>query len=339
MMKTSGRDRVGPSIAGIGSSLARNFMSRPEEIRPENLSSASETALSDALSVDVEDYYQVEAFADRVPLSSWSDFPSRVRANTNRVLEMFEEYRCRATFFILGWVAEREPDLVREIARAGHEVACHSYSHRRVSSLTPEEFRRDLRRARATIEDAAGVRILGYRAPTFSIGRNNSWALEILSEEGFLYDSSIFPIRHDLYGFPGSPRFPYRLQFRPMRTLVEIPMTTVRMGGMTWPAGGGGYLRLLPMEYTRWAVRQIHEKERQPVVIYFHPWELDPDQPRIAGRWKSRLRHYVGLRGMERRLRELLAHGHFLPLIDIARRLEPSVEVPAPKGPVPSLTV
>ena len=146
---------------------------------------------------------------------------------------------------------------------------------------------------------------MGYRAPTFSIGRDNLWALEILSEEGFLYDSSIFPIRHDLYGFPGAPRFPNRLQFESKRTLYEIPMTTVRMGGMTWPAGGGGYLRLLPMSYTRWAVRQIHEKERQSFMVYVHPWELDPDQPRIAGSWKSRFRHYAGLGRMEKRLRAI----------------------------------
>jgi polysaccharide deacetylase family protein (PEP-CTERM system associated) len=296
----------------------------------------SHCAPIDVLSVDVEDYYHVEAFADRVPTHSWPEFPSRVRANTRRVLQMFEEYRCRGTFFVLAWVAERDPALVREIVEAGHEVACHSYSHRRVSSLTPEEFREDLRRARVVIEDAAGVRILGYRAPTFSIGRDNLWALEILAEEGFLYDSSIFPIRHDLYGFPGAPRFPHRLQFPTNRTLFEIPMTTVQMGGMVWPMGGGGYLRLPPMRYTRWAIRQIHETERQPFILYFHPWELDPDQPRIAGSWKSRLRHYTGLRSMESRLRELLACHRFTPLIDLVRRLESSDALPA--RAVPALT-
>jgi polysaccharide deacetylase family protein (PEP-CTERM system associated) len=295
--------------------------------------------LSDLLSVDVEDYYHVEAFADRVSPLSWSDFPSRVRANTMRILQIFEEYGCRATFFVLGWIAERDPSLIRGIAKAGHEVACHSYSHRRVSSLSQEEFREDLRRARAVIEDAAGVRILGYRAPTFSIGRDNLWALEILAEEGFLYDSSIFPIRHDLYGFPGAPRFPHRLEFQSKRKLFEIPMTTVRIGGMTWPAGGGGYLRLLPMQYTRWAVRQIHEKEHQPFILYFHPWELDPDQPRIAGRWKSRLRHYVGLGAMERRLRELLSSGHYVPLIDLVRRLGSSEKESAGDGAVPAFTI
>jgi polysaccharide deacetylase family protein (PEP-CTERM system associated) len=312
---------------------------RPDEAGKRDVLKLPPDAICDLLSVDVEDYYHVEAFADRVSPSSWSDFPSRVRANTTRILQIFEEYRCRATFFLLGWVAERDPALVREIVKAGHEVASHSYGHRRVSLLSPEEFREDLRRARAVIEDAAGVRILGYRAPTFSIGRDTLWALEILSEEGFLYDSSIFPIRHDLYGFPGAPRFPHRLDLRSKRKLFEIPMTTVRMGGMTWPAGGGGYLRLLPVQYTRWAVRQIHEKERQPFVLYFHPWELDPDQPRIAGRWKSRLRHYVGLGLMERRLRELLAGGRFIPLIDLVRRLDSLGEVPTQDGSVPAVTI
>ena len=278
--------------------------------------------LCDLLSVDVEDYYHVEAFADCVSPVSWPDFPSRVQANTRRVLQMFEQFHCRATFFVLGWVAERNRALVREIAEAGHEVACHSYAHRRVSSLTPEEFRNDLRRARDLIEDAAGVRILGYRAPTFSVGKNNLWALEILAEEGFLYDSSIFPIRHDLYGFPTAPRFPFRVDLQSKRKLFEVPMTTVKLGGFTCPAGGGGYLRLLPMGYTRWAVRQIHEKERQPFVVYFHPWELDPDQPRINGKWKSRLRHYTRLKSMEPRLRELLAKGKFTPIIELVRQLD-----------------
>jgi polysaccharide deacetylase family protein (PEP-CTERM system associated) len=242
---------------------------------------------------------------------------------------MFEQYSCRATFFVLGWVAEQDPSLVRDIVDAGHEVACHSYRHRLVSSQTPDEFREDLRRGRAAIEDAAGVRVLGYRAPSFSIGPGNVWALEILSEEGFFYDSSIFPIRHDVYGFPGAPRFPYRMEFRSGRSLVEIPLTTVRMGRTTWPASGGGYLRLLPMQYTRWAIRRIHEKERQSFVLYFHPWEIDPDQPRITGRWKSNLRHYLGLGTMETRLRELLAHGRYVPAIDLARRHDSSKDASA----------
>jgi len=302
-------------------------------------SNLSPGGLCDLLSVDVEDYYQVEAFADRVPRRSWSDFPSRVRANTERVLQLFDQYQCRATFFVLGWVAERNPEVIRQIVDANHELACHSYSHRRVSSLTPEEFREDLRRARHALEDTAGVRVLGYRAPTFSIGRANQWALEVLAEEGFLYDSSIFPIRHDLYGFPDAPRFPHCVDLKSKRKLFEIPMSTVRIGWWNWPLGGGGYLRLLPIQYTQWAMRLIHQKERQPCVVYFHPWEIDPDQPRINGKWKSALRHYTGLRSMERRLKMLLAGGKFGPMIDFVRRLDSSAETRAQHGVTPACTL
>jgi len=308
----------------------------PEHISTSNHSPAD---LRDLLTVDVEDYYHVEAFADCVSPRSWPDFPSRVRANTQRILEMFEQYQCRATFFVLGWVAERDPSLIRQIVAARHEVACHSYSHRRVSSLTPEEFRADLCRARNGLEAAAGMKILGYRAPTFSIGRDNQWALEILAEEGFLYDSSIFPIRHDLYGFPDAPRFAHSVGLKSDRKLFEIPMSTVRIAGSNWPVGGGGYLRLLPMRYTQWAMRQIHQKERRPCVLYFHPWEIDADQPRINGKWKSRLRHYTGLRSMESRLRTLLARGTYGPMIDFVRQLDPSTETQPWTGPASALTL
>jgi polysaccharide deacetylase family protein (PEP-CTERM system associated) len=308
---------------------------RTETAGDTNNAKLSSGIAPDLLSVDVEDYYHVEAFADRISPDSWAGFPSRVQANTQRVLQMFEEYGCRATFFVLGWVAERYPALVREIVEAGHEVGCHSYAHRRVSSLSPEEFRDDLLRARNLIEDAAGVRILGYRAPTFSIGKKNLWALEILAEEGFLYDSSVFPIRHDLYGFPGSPRFPYRVDLKSKRKLFEIPMSTARFVGSAWPVGGGGYLRLLPGRYTRWAIQQIHEKEKQPFMMYFHPWELDPDQPRIRGKWKSRLRHYSRLESMEARLRQLLATGRFMPVMDLLPYLDSSQKSSATDGTVP----
>lgn len=296
--------------------------------------SRPETHNIDALSVDVEDYFHVEAFADRVSRSEWARYPSRVRGNTHRVLELFERHCCRATFFVLGWVAEREPSLVKDIVRAGHEVGCHSYAHRRVSTMTPEEFREDLRRARQAIEDVGGVRVSGYRAPTFSIGRDNLWALQVLAEEGFLYDSSFFPIRHDFYGFPEAPRFAHRRDLPSGRSIVEIPMSTVQLWGLNLPFGGGGYLRLLPMSYTRWAMRQIHCEERQPMVVYFHPWELDVDQPRINGRWLSRIRHYTGLRWMEHRLGELLAAGRFVPLIELAARVD-TLDCPLPSGVAP----
>jgi polysaccharide deacetylase family protein (PEP-CTERM system associated) len=283
--------------------------------------------ITDALSVDVEDYFHVEAFTDYVRPESWASFPSRVYANCERILELFANHGCRATFFVLGWVAEREPALVRKISDAGHELACHSYAHRRVFSLQPEEFRSDLRRARSLIEDAAGVRVVGYRAPTFSILRRSIWALEILADEGFLYDSSIFPIRHDLYGYPEFPRFLQRLELASGRKIFEVPMSTIRVGGLNWPVGGGGYLRLLPMLYTSWAIRRIHQRDHQPFILYLHPWEIDPGQPRMDGKWKSKLRHYSGLSGMESRLEILLARGQFEPLKDLINRSGDSASV------------
>jgi polysaccharide deacetylase family protein (PEP-CTERM system associated) len=266
------------------------------------------------LSVDLEDYFHVEAFADRIHPDTWAKYPSRVVANTRRVLEIFQESGARATFFVLGLVAEQEPALVREIAAAGHEVGCHSYLHRRVFKLTPQEFREDTRRARGIIEDAAGVKVAGYRAPTFSISEKSLWALEILAEEGFLYDSSVFPIHHDLYGMPKAPRFPYRWACAENRTLYEIPPMTVQVFGHNLPAGGGGHLRILPMAYTRWAMRRIRQRDGRAAVVYFHPWEVDPDQPRLPGKLKSKLRHYTNLRNMGNRIREILRGGEFVSL-------------------------
>jgi polysaccharide deacetylase family protein (PEP-CTERM system associated) len=286
--------------------------------------SAEADQLSDALSVDVEDYFHVEAFAENVSREKWPSFPSRVHANCERILEIFEKHGWRATFFVLGWVAEREPALVRKIANAGHELACHSYAHRRVFSLSAEEFRDDLRRARGLIEDSAGVRVVGYRAPTFSILRRSIWALDILAQEGFLYDSSIFPIRHDLYGYPEFPRFLQRIILPSGREIFEVPMSTIHFAGLNWPVGGGGYLRLLPMLYTSWAIRRLHQRDRQPFILYLHPWELDPGQPRINSGWKSRLRHYSGLSGMESRLEVLLKQGRFEPLINLVNKFRDS---------------
>jgi polysaccharide deacetylase family protein (PEP-CTERM system associated) len=276
----------------------------------------------DALSVDVEDYYQVEAFASRIPRSRWPEFQSRVRENTSRVLELFALHNVKATFFVLGWVAERNRSLIREIVDEGHEVACHGYNHQRVTFLTPDEFRADLRRARQVIEDASGVRVNGYRAPTFSITRENLWALEVLADEEFLYDSSIFPIRHDHYGVPDAPRFPHRCDLGRGVSIFEFPISTVRIAGINLPATGGGYLRLLPMTYTRWAVNRIHNHDRQSIILYFHPWEVDPDQPRLRGNWKSEFRHYVNLSKTSERLTELLSRGHFGPMMTLMKRLD-----------------
>jgi polysaccharide deacetylase family protein (PEP-CTERM system associated) len=266
--------------------------------------------------VDVEDYFHVEAFADRISFADWPKFPSRVRRNTERILELFAEHNCRATFFVLGWVAERDPALVREIAAAGHEIACHSYAHRPVSTLTPDQFREDLRRACTAIEDAIGVQVRGYRAPTFSIVKRSLWALQILAEEGFVYDSSIFPVRHDLYGFPDAPRWSHQVLSDDGASIFEFPMSTVRLLGQNLPCGGGGYLRLLPMSYTLSAMKRIHRRHLQPAIVYFHPWELDSEQPRIAGSRKSNFRHYTGLGRMQGRITELLQRFKFKPLIE-----------------------
>jgi polysaccharide deacetylase family protein (PEP-CTERM system associated) len=288
------------------------------------------STLPDGLSIDVEDYYHVEAFADKITPGMWPDFPSRVGDNTRRVLELLDRAGARATFFILGWVAERQPKIVSEILSAGHELGCHSHWHRRVWRLTPDAFREDTRRALAAIEDAGGKAVQGYRAPTFSITAKSLWALEILAQEGFTYDSSVFPIRHDLYGMPEAPRFPFRWTCARGQTLYEIPLPTVRMIGWNFPVGGGGYLRILPMGYTGWALRRIRGHEHQPAVVYFHPWEIDPGQPRLPGTWKSRFRHYFNLKRMEPKIVTLLSQRHFVSLGEYLRR---SIE----RGPLPEL--
>lgn len=262
------------------------------------------------LSVDVEDYFHVEAFADRVQRSQWEDYPSRVEANTNVILDLFDDCRVKGTFFILGWVAERHPQIVREISRRGHEIACHSYWHRLIYRLSPEEFREDTRRAKQEIEDAASAPVDGYRAPSFSVVQKSWWALEILAELGFRYDSSVFPIRHDLYGIPGAPRTPFRVDTA-AGSIAEFPMTTFRwMGNTNLPVGGGGYLRIFPEFVTRIGVRKAWN-EGLPLITYIHPWEVDPGQPRLEGRATSRLRHYTNLSKTTERLRNLIGSVRF----------------------------
>jgi polysaccharide deacetylase family protein (PEP-CTERM system associated) len=298
--------------SGIETSLSRDTETLGSDFGADP---ASISGACDLLSIDVEDYFHVEAFADKVSRSDWPRFESRVRRNTERILEVLAEFKVSATFFVLGWVAEREPGVVRAIAEAGHEVGCHSHLHRRVFTLTPTEFRDDLRRAKNAIEDACGLPVKGYRAPTFSIGRNALWALKVLADEGFTYDSSIFPIRHDLYGMPEAPRFAWEHALPDGRSIVEVPPSTVRVFGTNLGVAGGGYLRHLPMWYTRYGMRRIH-RERRPVNVYFHPWEVDPAQPRIRASWKSALRHYRGLHKTEPRLRRLLEENRFGRIID-----------------------
>jgi polysaccharide deacetylase family protein (PEP-CTERM system associated) len=238
---------------------------------------------------------------------------SRVERSTHRLLDLFDEFDVRATVFVLGWVARQRPRLAREIAARGHEVASHGYGHRLVYEQTRAEFAADVRQAKAVIEEAAGQRVTGYRAPSYSITAQSLWAIDVLAAEGYEYDSSIFPIRHDRYGLPGAPRHVHRVS-GPARSIVEIPPATVQVAGATLPAAGGGYFRLLPYAWTRWALARLNERERQPAVFYLHPWEIDPEQPRIGAPGLSRLRHYTNLHRTMPRLRRLLSDFRFAPI-------------------------
>lgn len=269
-----------------------------------------------AMTIDVEDYFQVSAFDDVVKRAEWDTRPSRVVSNTTRLLQVFDQYSIKGTFFVLGWVADRFPGLVRDISAAGHELASHGYSHRIVYSQTPDEFREDVRRAKASIEDVSGQVVAGYRAPSFSITKKSLWALDVLVEEGYRYDASIFPIRHDRYGIPDAPRHRHVLT-RPGGTLTEAPGSTVRVLGSNLPVAGGGYFRILPYWWTRWGIARLNRTESQPAVFYLHPWEIDPDQPRLAGSRLSRFRHYRNLDKAEDRLKRLLTDFRFGMLKDV----------------------
>lgn len=271
---------------------------------------ASINMISNVFSVDVEDYFHVEAFSDVIDPATWGTYPCRVEVNTRRLLDLADRLNLRGTFFILGWVAERYPGLVREIVGRGHEPACHSYWHRLIYKLTPKEFREDTRRAKDVIEQACGVAVLGYRAPSYSVTARSLWALDVLADAGFRYDSSVFPIRHDIYGIPDAPRRPFRIRTA-SGELLEFPLTTFRLvGHHNLPVGGGGYLRILPFWYTRLGFRKVHA-EKLPLIAYIHPWEIDPDQPHVTGRLRSRLRHYMNLSKTESRLTRLLQLGEF----------------------------
>jgi polysaccharide deacetylase family protein (PEP-CTERM system associated) len=260
--------------------------------------------ITNVMSVDVEDYFQVGAFEHTIPREHWERWPCRVEANVERILLLFERHDIRATFFTLGWIAERYPGVVRIIVDAGHELASHGYGHQRAAALSRQEFRQDVVRAKHLLEDLGGNAVAGYRAPSFSIGHGNLWALDILAEAGHRYSSSIYPIAHDHYGMPGAPRFPYRPEHCP--ALLEVPPTTVDWRGRTLPAAGGGYFRLLPYAASRWLIGQVNGRDRRPAMFYFHPWEVDPGQPRVAGApLKSRFRHYVNLGCMEGKLDRL----------------------------------
>jgi polysaccharide deacetylase family protein (PEP-CTERM system associated) len=270
------------------------------------------TLIKNYLTIDVEDYYQVSAFEKLCGIEKWGDYPSRVVANTERVLSILERHGVKATFFVLGWTAEKFPGLVRKIDQQGHELACHSFNHRLVYNLSPREFRDDTSLAKDLIEQAAGKRIRGYRAPSYSINSKNMWAFEILEELGFEFDSSIFPIYHDRYGDPGAPRFRHQILGH---RITEYPISTIQSGKIRIPVGGGGYFRLYPYWFSRWCLKIINQREKQPFVFYLHPWELDVQQPRmINGSAGARFRHYVNLGKTGSRFERLLKDFSFVPL-------------------------
>jgi polysaccharide deacetylase family protein (PEP-CTERM system associated) len=255
-----------------------------------------------ALTIDVEDYFQVSALAPYIDRAEWPNRHCRVERNVDRILRLLDDHRAKATFFTLGWIAERQPQVVRRIVAGGHELASHGYAHLRASDQTEDAFYADVHLAKILLEDISGQAVKGYRAPSFSIGKDNLWALECIERAGYRYSSSIYPIQHDHYGMPDAPRFAYDVG-----GLKEIPVTTVRALGRNWPASGGGYFRLFPYPVSRWLLRRVNDTDRQAAVFYFHPWEIDPDQPRIAGiNAKTRFRHYLNLGRMEGRIGRLL---------------------------------
>jgi polysaccharide deacetylase family protein (PEP-CTERM system associated) len=273
--------------------------------------------MMNALTIDVEDYYHVSGFESIIKFDDWDRYESRVERNTLRLLDVLDAYQTRATFFVLGWVAERYPHIVRQIAAGQHEVACHGYSHRRIYTQTPAVFRSETRKAKRLLEGVCGMPIVGYRSASYSITHESLWALDILAEEGFQYDSSIFPIRHDLYGIPNHPRFPHVSRGHGARPIVEFPLSTVRIAGVNFPVAGGGYLRIFPYAMTQLAMRYLNHREKQPAIVYLHPWELDPEQPRMSAGRLSRFRHYTNLDHMETKLRRLLGNFGFAPIRDV----------------------
>lgn len=263
--------------------------------------------IRNALTIDVEDYFQVSAFAQYIPRSSWDNLPCRVERNIDRILMLLDEHKIRATFFTLGWIAERYPAMVKRIVENDHELASHGYAHHRVTELSRKQFYDDITRSKALLENIGNQSVWGYRAPSFSIRGDNLWALECLEEAGYRYSSSVYPVKHDHYGMPDAPRFAFNPENAP--GLLELPVTTVRLFGRNFPAGGGGYFRLFPYVISRWFLQRVNMIDLQPAIFYFHPWEIDPDQPRQTGiNFKTHFRHYLNLGRMEKRLNALTQH-------------------------------
>ena len=268
--------------------------------------------ITNHLTIDVEEYFQVSAFESIISPDDWAHMEFRVEQNTTKMLDLLEEYKVKATFFVVGWVAEKHPHLVKKISQQGHEIGCHSYKHRKVYDLTPDEFRQDTQKAKYILEQVIGNKVLGYRAPSYSITNRSLWALDILEQIGFTYDSSIFPIHHDLYGLPGAPRFRYTI---PNKSLIEYPISTASVLGMRIPIAGGGYFRLFPYWFTKLMLKRINHKEGKPFIFYCHPWEIDPSQPRLTNaKLFSKFRHYNNLAKTSSRLKYLLQDFQFRPI-------------------------
>jgi len=270
-------------------------------------------AIVNAMTIDVEEYFHASVFNAVVPREGWDRRESRVCASTDRLLKLLSDANGRASFFVLGWVAERYPDQVRRIAALGHEIASHGHAHQLVYEQTPAAFREDVKRAKQVLESLTGVRVAGFRAPSYSITKRSLWALDILADEGYQYDASIFPIHHDRYGIPGAPRHPYLVQGAG-RTLLEAPPSTVRVGRVNFPVAGGGYFRLMPYAWTRWGISRLNRVEKKPAIFYVHPWEIDADQPRLPVGRASAMRHYGNLRRTEAKLERLFGDFRFAPL-------------------------
>ena len=279
------------------------------------------TEMLNAFTVDVEDYFQVAALASAVDRDSWGQRESRVERNTGVLLDILAEQQIRGTFFVLGWIAERHPGLIKRIAAERHEIACHGFSHQLIYTQTPAQFREETARSKRILEDLVGAAVLGYRAASFSITRQSLWALDVLIDLGFHYDSSVFPIRHDRYGIPGADPRPALLAAPSGRTLVEFPMSAARFAGVAVPVSGGGYFRLLPYAVTRAGLRQINDRFGRPFTFYLHPWEIDPGQPRVQVGWLSRFRHYTNLHRCESRLRRLLREFRFGAMREVLQGL------------------
>ncbi|SFU51775.1 polysaccharide deacetylase family protein, PEP-CTERM locus subfamily [Nitrosomonas eutropha] len=263
--------------------------------------------IRNALTIDVEDYFQVSAFAQHISRSSWDNLPCRVERNIDRILVLLDEHKIKATFFTLGWIAERYPSMIKRIVENGHELASHGYAHHRVTELNREQFYNDIAHSKALLEDIGNQSVWGYRAPSFSINGDNLWALECLEEAGYRYSSSVYPVKHDHYGMPDAPRFAFSPENAPR--LLELPVTTVRLFGRNFPAGGGGYFRLFPYAISRWFLQRVNMIDLQPAIFYFHPWEIDPDQPRQTEiSFRTHFRHYLNLGRMEKRLNALIRH-------------------------------